>query len=67
MHVHITCKYQKDRIKNNQESGDTIFPFISICFFRRSRADNSVVCGSNWPKFELILDIFMSLWNGLDQ
>ena len=26
-------------------------------FFRRSRADNSVVGGPIWPKFELVRDI----------
>ena len=29
-HVLITCKYQKDQIKNNQEKVDTIFPIISL-------------------------------------
>ena len=27
---------------------------VIIRVFRRSRADNSVVSGGNWPKFELI-------------
>ena len=27
---------------------------ISLCFFRRSVADKAVVCGQNWPNFELI-------------
>ena len=30
MHVLVTCKYKKNRIKNNRERGrDTIFPIIS--------------------------------------
>ena len=30
MHVHVTCKYKKDRIKNNREKGgDIVFPIIS--------------------------------------
>ena len=30
MHVLITCKYKKDRIKNNREKGgDIVFPIIS--------------------------------------
>ena len=30
-------------------------------FFRRSRADNSVVEGPIWPKFELVRDIMRAL------
>ena len=29
MHVLVTCKYTKDRIKNNQEGGGFVFPIIS--------------------------------------
>ena len=55
----IICKYLKNRIKKKQprKSGYTVFSIISICgIFRRSRADNSLVHGPIWPKFELILD-----------
>ena len=48
MRVHITCKYQKDRIKKQaRKSGDTIFPIISLW--------------SDLSKFELTLDIMHSL------
>ena len=44
--------------KQPRKSGDAIFPIISLCgvFFRCSRADNSVVGGPIWPKFELVQD-----------
>ena len=46
------------RITHEQswKSGDTIIPIIFIFrdFFRRSRADNSVVRGPVGPKFELV-------------
>ena len=29
MHVLVTCKYKKDRTKNNQEKMDIVFPIIS--------------------------------------
>ena len=29
MHVLVTCKYKKDRIKNNREKVDIVFPIIS--------------------------------------
>ena len=59
MYVLITCKYEKDPIKNSREKRDDfVFPIISLRdFFRRSRAANSVVGGPIWPKFELIQDI----------
>ena len=47
MHVIITCKYEKDRIKNSREKVET-------SSFRRSRAGNSVVRGRIWPNFEII-------------
>ena len=59
MHVLIPCKYQKDCTLNRRDKVETAsFP---LClwgyFFRRSRADNSVVGGPIWPKFELVRDI----------
>ena len=59
MHVPITLKYQKDRIENNQEKVEHhFFRIISQWgIFIRSRADNSILCGSIWSKFELLLDI----------
>ena len=59
MYVLITCKYEKDPIKNSRENVMTsFFPIISLWeFFRRSRAANSVVSGHIWPKFEPIQDI----------
>ena len=30
MHVHVTCKYKKDPIKNNRgKGGDIVFPITS--------------------------------------
>ena len=29
MHVLVTCKYKKDRIENNREKVDVVFPIIS--------------------------------------
>ena len=46
MHVILTCKYEKDRMKNIQEKVATIF--------RRSMAGNTVVWDRIWPIFELI-------------
>ena len=59
MYVLITCKYEKDPIKNSRENVMTSFFPLSVYgnFFRRSRAANSVVGGPIWPKFELIQDI----------
>ena len=47
MHVIITCKYEKDRMKNSGEK-------VATSIFRPSRAGNSVVLGQIWPNFELI-------------
>ena len=34
MHVLVTCKYKKDRTKNNREKGgDIVFPIISLWEF----------------------------------
>ena len=59
MYVLITCKYEKDPIKNSRENVMTSFFPLEVygIFFRRSRAANSVVGGPIWPKFELIQDI----------
>ena len=56
MYVIITCKYEKDPIKNSREKVETsFFPIISLWgFFRRSRAANSAVGGPIRPKFELV-------------
>ena len=59
MYILITCKYEKDPIKNSRENVMTsFFPlWVYGNFFRRSRAANSVFGGQIWPKFELIQDI----------
>ena len=56
MYVLVTCKYEKDRIKNSRENVETPFSPLQVYgdFFWRSRAANSVVCGRIWPNFELI-------------
>ena len=59
MYVLITCKYEKDPIKNSRENVMTLFFPLKIYgnFFRRSRTANSVVGGPIWQKFELIHNI----------
>ena len=56
MYVIITCKYEKDPIKNSQEKVETsFFPLKAYGDFSRcSRAANSVVGGPIRPKFELV-------------
>ena len=56
MYVVITCKYEMDPIKNNQENVATPFFPLKVYrdFFRRSRAANSAVGGPIRPKFELV-------------
>ena len=55
MYLIITCKYQKDPIKNSREKINIIFPIIRLWgFFRRSRAAKSAVSGPIRPKFELV-------------
>ena len=56
MYVLITCKYEKDPIKNSRENVMTSFFPLQVygIFFRRSRAANSVVGGQIWPNFELM-------------
>ena len=47
MHVIITCKYEKDQIKNSREKVATPFSSINL----------SVAIGTSsriWPKFKLI-------------
>ena len=55
MHVPITCKYQKDRIQNNQEKVET--PFHALLVFGGYRLDVQGQKTPIWPKFELLLDI----------
>ena len=59
MYVLITCKYEKDPIKNSRENVMTSFSHYKSMgiFFQHSRAANSVVGGPIWPKFEFIQDI----------
>ena len=56
MHVLIACKYEKDLMKNSGDNVMTSFSPLKVygIFFRRSRADNSVVHGRISPNFELI-------------
>ena len=56
MYVIITCKYEKDQIKNTREKVETsFFPLEAYGdFFRLSRAAKSAVGGPIKPKFELV-------------
>ena len=56
MYVIITCKYEKDQIKNSREKVETsFFPLKTYGdFFRLSRAANSAVGGPIKLKFELV-------------
>ena len=58
MPVLVTSNFDDDSIKNKRASMETAFSHYKSMgnFFRRSRAANSVVSGSTWPKFELIRD-----------
>ena len=48
MYVIITCKYEKDPIKNNREkSGKTVFQIITLSVAMETS-------GRIWPNFELI-------------
>ena len=50
MDVIITCKYEKDPIKNNQDkSGNTVFQIITLPVAMETS-------GRIWPNFELIQD-----------
>ena len=55
----IACKYQKFRSKTTKKKWRHHFPHYKSMgvFFRLSMADNSIVDGPIWPKFELFLDI----------
>ena len=59
IHVLITCKYEKDPIKNSGENVMTSFSPLKVYgnFSRRSRAANSAVLGPTWPNFELVRDV----------
>ena len=48
MVVLVTCKNEEDPIKNEE------WPHGYMAIFRRSRADNPIVNGGIWQKFELI-------------
>ena len=54
----ITYKYQKIGSKTTKKKWRHHFPHYKSMgvFFRCSRADNSVVAGPIWPKFELVQD-----------
>ena len=56
MYVIITCKFEKDPIKNSRDKVETsFFPLQAYGdFFRRSRAANSAVGGPIRPKLELV-------------
>ena len=48
MYVIITCKYEKDPIKNNREKGgNTVFQIITLSVAMETS-------GRIWPNFELI-------------
>ena len=51
MVVLVFCKNKDHPIKNE---GTRVFTTLYITFFRRSKADNSRVCGDIRPKFKLL-------------
>ena len=59
IHVLITCKYEKDPIKNSGENVKTSFSPLLVygIFFIRSRAAKSAVLGPIWLNFELVRDV----------
>ena len=59
IHVLITCKYEKNPIKNSGENVMTSFSPLEVYgdFSRRSRAANSAVLGPIWPNFKLVRDL----------
>ena len=61
--VLVTCKNEKDPIKNTGSRVLTRFPphNKNRIFFKRSRAANSAVCGQIGPKFELIQNYIVVL------
>ena len=56
MYVIITCKYEKDLIKNSREKVD-FSHYKPLFFSRRSRASNSAVSRPIRSKFELVRDL----------
>ena len=56
MYVIITCKYEKDLIKNSPGKVETsFFPLYAYGdFFRHSRVADSAASGLSRPKFKLI-------------
>ena len=54
MVIFVTSKNEADPIKIE---GAKVATIQNIDFFEHSRADNSVVRGRNWSKFELIRDV----------
>ena len=59
VYVIITCKHEKDLIKNSGENRRHRFSHYKPMgiFFRHSRAGNSAVGGPIRPKFELVRDL----------
>ena len=47
IHVIVTCKYGKERIKNWRKSGDTVFPIITLSVTMKNS-------GRIWPNVKLI-------------
>ena len=57
MPVLVTSNFDDDSIKNKLASMETAFShYKSMGNFLDSRAANSVISGSTWPKFELVRD-----------
>ena len=54
MYVIITCKYEKDTIKNNREKVATLFQIITLSVAMETS-------GQIWPNFEL-LQAFMHVF-----
>ena len=56
MPVLITSNFDDDLIKIERARMETAFSLYKSIgnFFRHSKADNSVVSGPIWPKFELV-------------
>ena len=46
MHVIITCKYEKDQMKNSREKVETVFPIITLSVTMETS-------GWIWPNFKL--------------
>ena len=59
IHVLITCKYEKNPIKNSGENVMTSFSPLLVYgeFSRRSRAAYFAVLGPIWPNFGLLRDV----------